>query len=88
MTFVATRRFWVLFHALPGDVQQLAIKNYRLWRRDPLHPSLHFRRLQGSADRFSVRVGGHYRALGTSSEGKMTWVWIGTHGEYDRLVGS
>jgi hypothetical protein len=46
---VATRRFWALFHALPNDVQQLAVKNYRLWRSDPNHPSLHFRRLQGSA---------------------------------------
>jgi hypothetical protein len=27
---VATRRFWVLFHALPVDVQQLAFKNYHL----------------------------------------------------------
>jgi hypothetical protein len=24
---VATRRFWALFHAFPGDVQQLAMKN-------------------------------------------------------------
>jgi hypothetical protein len=77
-----------LFHALPGDVQQLAVKDYRLWRRDPHHPSLHFRRVQGSADRFSVRVGDHYRALGTVTADTITWVWIGTHGEYDRLVGS
>jgi len=77
-----------LFHALPGDVQQLAIKNYRLWRHDPQHPSLHFRRVQGSADRFSVRVGDHYRALGTLTADTIAWVWIGSHGEYDRLVGS
>jgi hypothetical protein len=61
---VATSRFWNLFHALPGDVQKLAVKNYHLWLGDPHHPSLHFRRLQGSADRFSIRVGEHYRALG------------------------
>lgn len=86
MTSVATRRFWDLFHALPGDVQTLAIKNYQLWRRDPHHPSLHFRRLQGGADRFSVRVGDHYRALGRLTADTITWVWIGTHAEYDRLV--
>jgi len=83
---IATRRFWALFHALPGDAQQLAIKNYHLWRRDPHHPSLHFRRLQGGADRFSVRIGDHYRALGILTADAITWVWIGTHGEYDRLV--
>ena len=88
MNSVATRRFWALFHELPSDVQQLAIKSYQLWRRDPHHPSLHFRRLQGHADRFSVRVGDHYRAFGTVTADTITWVWIGTHAEYDRLVAS
>lgn len=32
MRSVATRRFWALFHALPGDVQELAIRSYQLWR--------------------------------------------------------
>jgi hypothetical protein len=85
---VATPRFRELFQALPVEVQNLAVKNYRLWRRDPRHPSLRFRRMRGSADRFSVRIGDHYRALGRQSGEKMIWVWIGTHAEYDRLVGS
>jgi len=45
---VATRRFWELFQALPSDVQKLAVKNYRLWRQNPSHPSLRFRRLQAA----------------------------------------
>jgi hypothetical protein len=85
---VATRRFWKLFRELPADVQKLAIKNYRLWQRDRHHPSLHFRRLQGGTDRFSVRIGDHYRALGRLAADTIIWVWIGTHTEYDRLVGS
>lgn len=88
MRSVATRQFWALFQALPAEVQNLAVKNYHLWRRDPRHPSLHFRRLQGSKDRFSVRVGDHYRALGKQVGETITWVWIGTHSEYDRLIGS
>ena len=86
MKSVATRRFWVLFEALPADVQQLAVKNYELWRRDPNHPSLHFRRLRGSTDRFTIRIGDHYRALGKLSADTITWVWIGSHAEYDRLA--
>jgi hypothetical protein len=66
---------------------KLALKNYQLWWRDPHHPSLRFRRLQGSEDRFTVRVGDHYRALGRLSADTMTWVWIGTHADYDRLSG-
>jgi hypothetical protein len=85
---VATPLFWDLFHALPAEIQELAVKNYRLWRQDPHHRSLHFRRLKGSEDRFSVRVGDHYRALGRLTAETMTWVWIGAHSEYDRLVGS
>jgi hypothetical protein len=84
---LATRRFWDLYHGLPEDIQKLAVKNYHLWRRDPHHPSLRFRRLKGKQNRFSVRVGDHYRALGRLSADTMTWVWIGTHAEYDRLVG-
>jgi hypothetical protein len=85
---VATRRFWSLFHALPADIQELAIKNYRLWRRNPHHPSLHFRRLKGSEDRFTIRVGNHYRALGRLSPDAIRLVWIGTHSEYDQLMNS
>jgi hypothetical protein len=44
--------------------------------------------LQGSEDRFTIRVGDRYRALGKLTGDKMTWVWIGTHSDYDRLAGS
>ena len=84
---LANRRFWELFHALPSDIRELAVKNYRLWQRDPHHPSLRFRRLKGSPDRFTVRVGDRYRALGRLTDETITWVWIGSHTDYDRLVG-
>jgi len=48
---------------------------------------LHFRRLKGSQDRFTVRVGDHYRAPGRLTADTVTWVWIGSHTDYDRLVG-
>ena len=85
---IATLRRCELFRALPSEVQNLAAKNYHLWRRNPHHPTLLFRRLQGSEDRFSIRVGEHYRAIGRRAGEKMIWVWIGTHSDYDRLVGS
>ena len=84
---VASRRFWELFHSLPPDIRDLAAKNYSLWQRDPNHPSLRFKRLKGSPDRFTVRVGDHYRALGRLTDDTITWVWIGSHTDYDRLVG-
>jgi hypothetical protein len=82
----ATPRFWHLFKELPADVQRLAAKNYRLWRADPNHPSLRYRRLVGRENLVTVRIGDHYRALGFLEPGLVVWIWIGPHAEYNRLV--
>lgn len=81
-----TRRFRELLASLPSDVQRTAEKNYRLWRLNPDHPSLHYRRLRGSDNRVTVRIGDHYRALGKLRGESVVWVWIGSHAEYDRLT--
>jgi hypothetical protein len=65
-------------------VRELADKNYRLLKTDPRHPSLHFKRI-GAV--WSARVGDHYRALGHVVPEGIQWFWIGTHAEYDKLVG-
>lgn len=83
---LGTRRFWNLFESLPPDVQKLAVRAYDLWRNNPNHPSLHFRRLRGSKHHFTVRIGEHYRALGRLSGDTIVWVWVGSHSDYDRLV--
>jgi hypothetical protein len=81
---LASTRFWTLYTALPADVRALADKNFALLKSDPRHPSLHFKRI---GDLWSVRVGDHYRALGTEVAEGICWIWIGTHAEYDRMVG-
>ena len=84
MKHYATSDFWAAYRGLPVDVRQLADKNYRLLKSDPQHPSLQFK----AVGRFrSVRVGLHYRALGVEVSDGVSWFWIGTHAEYDRLVG-
>ena len=35
---------------------------------------------------FTVRIGDHHRAVGWLESETVTWVWIGTHAEYDRLT--
>ena len=87
MTFRATGRFWKLYHQLPQAVQELAKRNYRLWRENHNHPSLHFKKLARDNTRFSVRVGDHYRAIGQEVKGGVEWVWIGTHEEYSKILG-
>ncbi len=86
MKSATTPEFWLGFRNPPKTVQQLAKDNYRLWRDDPRHPGLHFKRLRTASPLYSVRVGLHYRALGLMQNDVLTWFWIGSHAEYDRLV--
>ena len=76
--------FWQLFNALPTEIQELARQNFELLKSDPHHPSLRFKKV---GDYWSVRVGRGYRALATEVEGGFLWGWIGSHAEYDRIIG-
>jgi len=80
----ATPAFWKAYASLPAQVQRLADKNYQLLKASPNHPPLYFKQV----GRFrSVRVGLHYRALGVQAPDEVVWFWIGSHAEYDKLVG-
>ena len=85
MRHVASRAFWAHYRALPASVRKTADKNFELLKADPSHPSLHL----NEVGRFwSVRVGSRYRALGVATRDELVWFWIGSHGDYDRLVRS
>jgi hypothetical protein len=45
------------------DVQKRARKNFRLWKNDPRHPSLQFKKVHPTEPIYSARVGRSYRAL-------------------------
>jgi hypothetical protein len=81
-----TSTFLHRFAALPPDVQALARKNYKLWTKDPAHPSLRFKRVGKRTESYSVRIGLGWRALGVKSGDAIVWFWIGSHSDYDRLV--
>ena len=68
---------------LPPEIRRLARKNFKLWLRDPRHPSLHFKRIR---DVWSARVGDDFRALAVVKGGETEWFWIGPHSEYERLL--
>jgi hypothetical protein len=79
----ANARFWQAFAALPPEIQRLARKNFRLWKENPRHGSLHFKKV---GPVWSVRVGDDFRALAQLRDGTFFWFWIGSHAEYDRLA--
>jgi hypothetical protein len=78
-----TPDFWASYQALPPEVMSRARVTYRLWRTNPRHPSLRFKKTGGV---WSVRVGREYRALALLQDDTFFWFWIGAHDEYERLL--
>ena len=79
----ATARFWACFNQLPKTTQKLPKKNYALLKKNPKHPSLHFKK---TGKLWSARVGKNYRALAMEDNKGFIWVWIGNHTEYEKLL--
>lgn len=81
-------RFRELFAALPERAKRQARDAYALFQANPWHSSLRFKRVRGTDNAYSVRIGASYRAVGQRAEdGTVTWFWIGTHAAYDHLIG-
>ena len=84
MRHLASPKFWEAYAALSPDTRRIADEKFSLLKADPRHPSHHLKQI----GRFwSVRVGLHHRALGVSHEEGVLWFWIGSHADYDRMVG-
>ncbi len=79
----ATDRFWKCFNKLPSHIQDLARQNFTLLKSNPRHPSLHFKKIRKF---WSSRIGLNHRALAVKDGNNFTWVWIGTHDEYEQMI--
>ncbi len=82
----ANRRFWKLYDLLPRDIQKRAAKAYQLWKKNPAHPGLHFKRVDEEESIYSARVTDDFRVLGALDGDTVIWFWIGTHDEYERML--
>lgn len=83
MAHRATARFWAGYSDLSPETRSLADRCFSLLRDNPRHPSLHMKKIGVF---WSARVGIRHRALAVEDGEDLTWVWIGTHEEYDRLI--
>ena len=81
-----TEGFLTCFAALPEAVRTQARKAYRLWRDNPAHPSLQFKKVHTGEPIYSARVSLGWRVLGLLEGDTIYWFWIGSHAEYDRLL--
>ncbi|MGH9962060.1 MAG: hypothetical protein ACREBC_33850 [Pyrinomonadaceae bacterium] len=84
MNHHAAPDFWLCYRSLPQDIRKLADQAYERLKQNPRHPSLRFKRV----GRFwSARVGAHYRAVAVEAADGFVWFWVGTHAEYNKLLG-
>lgn len=84
MRHFASPAFWAAYDRLPNPVRALADKNFVLLKEGARHPSLQLKQI----GRFwSVRVGLRYRALAVETDEGLLWFWIGSHADYDHLIG-
>lgn len=81
-----TKEFQDQLFDLPPEIQEQARRTYSLWRLNPYHNSLQFKRVSQRQPIYSARVGVGYRALALRENDQAYWFWIGTHAEYDNLL--
>ena len=72
---------------LPRDLQQLAIKKEKLFKQNPLHPSLRLHGLKGKLKGlFSISINLNFRAVfKRKPNGDIIFVSIGKHDIYNYL---
>ncbi len=78
-----TDRFWKCFENLPDPIQKVSKKNFALLKANPLHPSLHLKKV---GKFWSIRVGIAHMALAIEDDEDFIWIWIGTHSEYELMI--
>lgn len=84
MKSLTTADFWQSYADLPPQVKARSRKAYRLWRENPSHPSLHFKKV--GQNLWSARISDGYRALALKQGEDYYRIWIGDHREYETLL--
>jgi hypothetical protein len=81
-----TAKFRSLLDAA-APVRRAKIRSaYRLWRENPAHPSLRFKKVHPRLPIYSVRVDLNWRAVGVLEGETVLWFWVGPHSEYEALL--
>lgn len=81
MKSFTTPDFWEAYAALTPEVKEQAQKAYQIWQENPMHPSLHFKKV--GKNLWSVRVSSSCRALALKRGDDYYWFWIGAHDKYE-----
>jgi len=79
-------KFWDAYGSLDEAEKILARKAYNVWRVNPYHPSLAFKKVGKASPIWSARISKSTRALCLVKEGTAHWFWIGPHDEYEMII--
>jgi len=82
VTSRALASFWKCYEQLPQQIQKLADRKFALFKNNPRHPSLGFKKKGGV---YTVDIGRSYRAIARERSGNYYWFWIGTHEAYNNF---
>ncbi len=80
--------FWKYYKSLDKQTQSQAKDAFRRFKDDPENPGLNFERMKSNRDLCSARVNVGIRAGGVIRGDTITWFFIGSHSEWDRLIKS
>jgi len=81
--------YWRHFEDLTDGIKASAEKNYKLWKNNPHHPDLKFKKIHAKLPIFSFRVGKKHRAVGVDvADGKFVWFWLGAIDQFIDLRNS
>ncbi len=79
--------FWNSYYKLDRNIKEQTKKAYRLWADNPFHPSLRFKCINKPENIWAARVSLGYRSVGILDGETITWFWVGSHDQYERLFG-
>jgi hypothetical protein len=84
---LTTAQFRKMFADLPKQVQEQTRKAYLQFKKDPSYPSLRFKKVHPKLPIYSAIINRDYRAVGQLEEDTVIWFWVGSHAEYNVLLG-
>ena len=88
MNSFTVKSYWDSYNELSLDIKKQAGTKFGLWKKDPFHPSLHFKCVNSADNIWSVRVNLDFRALAVRERNTVVWYWIGDHKKYEQLLKS
>jgi hypothetical protein len=83
---VTTEAFRRLYAAATPQRRAQIKRAFQLWRENPAHPSLRFKKVHATQSIYSARVDLDWRALGVLEGDTVVWFWVGPHDEYTALL--